>query len=164
MTNSTAGVRLIREGERFMAFDEGAGDRFLVDGPDTEGRVSVVEHILGPRTLAGPVHRHSREDEFSYVLEGRLAARLGDQDVTAEPGDVVFKPRGQWHTFWNPTDGRTRILEIISPAGLEEFFKRLHGEIDMTDPSVIMDAAASVGCEVDFESTGRIIGAHGLAF
>jgi quercetin dioxygenase-like cupin family protein len=74
-------------------------DRFMIDGADTAGRLSVVEHTLAPHVLAGPLHYHSREDEYSYVLEGRLGALLGDQEVFAGPGDLVFKPRGQWHTF-----------------------------------------------------------------
>ena len=37
----------------------------------------------------------------------------------------MFKPRGQWHTFWNPTDEPCRILEIIAPAGFERFFDEL---------------------------------------
>ncbi|HEV2871123.1 MAG TPA: cupin domain-containing protein, partial [Actinomycetota bacterium] len=87
-------------------------DRFMVDGADTGSRLSVVEHTLGPRVLAGPLHFHTREDEFSYVLEGRLGALLGDQEVVAGPGELVFKPRGQWHTFWNPGEETTRILEL----------------------------------------------------
>jgi hypothetical protein len=41
------------------------------------------------------------------------------------PGDLVFKPRNQWHTFWNAGDEPCRILEIISPAGFERFFREL---------------------------------------
>ena len=58
-----------------------------------------------PRHLAAPWHRHTREDEYSYVLEGRLGAQLGDDVVYAEAGDLAFKPREQWHTFWNAGDG-----------------------------------------------------------
>jgi mannose-6-phosphate isomerase-like protein (cupin superfamily) len=45
--------------------------------------------------------------------------------VYAEPGDVVAKPRGQWHTFWNAGDSTLRILEIITPGGVEELLKEL---------------------------------------
>src|SRR5919107_959903 len=77
---------------------------------------------MSPRALAAPLHRHTREDEYSYVLEGRMGALLGDEVVEAGPGDLVFKPRNQWHTFWNAGDEPCRILEIISPAGFEHFF------------------------------------------
>jgi mannose-6-phosphate isomerase-like protein (cupin superfamily) len=49
------------------------------------------------------------EDEYSYVLEGRMGAQLGADIVLADVGDLVFKPRGQWHTFWNAGDGPCRI-------------------------------------------------------
>jgi hypothetical protein len=61
------------------------------------------------------------------VLEGSVGALLGDEVLVAEPGDLVFKPRGQWHTFWNAGDTPARILEIISPAGFEDFFVELDG-------------------------------------
>jgi gentisate 1,2-dioxygenase len=54
-----------------------------------------------------------------------MGALLGDDVVEAGPGDLVFKPRNQWHTFWNAGDEPCRILEIISPAGFEQFFREL---------------------------------------
>jgi mannose-6-phosphate isomerase-like protein (cupin superfamily) len=103
----------------------GIGVRFMIDGVEADERFSLVEHPMPPRTLAAPLHRHNREDEYSYVLEGRMGALLGDEVVYAEAGDLVFKPRAQWHTFWNAGDQPARILEIISPAGFERFFDEL---------------------------------------
>src|SRR3954447_20542891 len=103
------------------------GVRFMIDGDETGGNFSLVEHPIAPRHLAAPLHIHEREDEYSYVLEGRLGALLGDEVVYAEPGDLVFKPRNQWHTFWNAGDEPCRILEIIAPAGFEDFFRELDG-------------------------------------
>jgi mannose-6-phosphate isomerase-like protein (cupin superfamily) len=72
------------------AIDLGAvGVRFLVWGEESGGGFSLVEHPIPPRHLASPVHRHSREDEYSYVLEGRLGAQLGDEVVFAEVGDLA---------------------------------------------------------------------------
>jgi mannose-6-phosphate isomerase-like protein (cupin superfamily) len=101
------------------------GVRFMIDGDETEGRLSLVEHPMPPRALAAPLHRHLREDEYSYVLEGRIGALLGDEVVYAGPGDLVFKPRNQWHTFWNAGDEPARLLEIIAPSGFERFFAEL---------------------------------------
>src|SRR5690606_28730937 len=72
-----------------------------------------------------PLHRHHREDEYSYVLTGRMGALLGDEVLTAGPGTWVFKPRGQWHTFWNAGDVPCEIIEVISPGGFEDFFREL---------------------------------------
>ena len=140
---------------------ESRTDRFMIDSKDTGGRLSVVEHTLPPHVLAGPLHHHSREDEYSYVLEGRLGALLGDQEVYAEAGELVFKPRGQWHTFWNPGDTTTRILELISPGGFEDLFRELGGE---PDPATLLALGARYGVEADFEGTATILQRHGLRF
>jgi len=103
----------------------GLGIVWKIEGAEADGRFSVVHHPLAPRALAAPLHRHSREDEYSYVLEGTLGALLGEEVVTAEPGTWVFKPRNQWHTFWNAGDTPCEIIEIISPAGFENFFREL---------------------------------------
>ncbi len=139
-------------------------DRFMIDGKDSGGGFSLVEHTLAPHVLAAPLHHHTREDEYSFVLEGRLGALLGEEEVFAGPGDLVFKPRGQWHTFWNPGDTPTRILEIISPAGLEELFRELGRPGGEYDPSTLPALAALYGCEVDFERTLPIVERHRLVF
>ena len=143
---------------------ESRTDRFMIDGADTGGRLSVLEHTLPPQVLAGPLHYHSPEDEYSYVLEGRLGAVLGDQEVIAEPGDLVFKPRGQWHTFWNPGDTPTRVLELITPSGLEELFRELGTPGVELDPATLPALAARYGCQVDFPATATILQRHGLRF
>jgi mannose-6-phosphate isomerase-like protein (cupin superfamily) len=103
----------------------GLGVVWKIAGAEAGERFSVVHHPLAPQALAAPLHRHSREDEYSYVLEGTLGALLGDEVVTAGPGTWVFKPRDQWHTFWNAGDTPCEIIEIISPAGFENFFREL---------------------------------------
>jgi mannose-6-phosphate isomerase-like protein (cupin superfamily) len=99
--------------------------RFLIDGLESGGGFSLVEHPMSARALAAPMHRHSREDEYSYIVEGRVGALLGPDVVFGNPGDLIFKPRGQWHTFWNTGDEPARLLEIISPAGFEQYFAEL---------------------------------------
>ncbi len=117
------------------------GVRFMIWGAETGGLFSLVEHPIPPRTLAAPYHRHAREDEYSYVLEGRMGALLGDDVVYAEVGDLVYKPRNQWHTFWNAGDTPCRILEIIAQPGFEHFFNEL-GEamaaLNAPNPGVVL--------------------------
>ena len=108
-----------------LGFLGSIGSRHMADGEETGGGFSVVEHPMPPRALAAPLHRHTREDEYSYVLEGRMGALLGDEVLEAGPGDLVHKPRNEWHTFWNAGDEPCRILEIIAPAGFERFFAEL---------------------------------------
>ena len=65
------------------------GARMMAWTEETGGGFSMVEHPIAPRTMAAPWHMHTREDEYSYVLEGRMGALLGDDDVYADPGDFV---------------------------------------------------------------------------
>jgi mannose-6-phosphate isomerase-like protein (cupin superfamily) len=95
----------------------------LLVGAEGAGRFSLVHHTLEPHTLGVWPHMHTREDEFSFVLEGRLTAMLGDDVVTAGPGEVVFKPRHQVHAFWNMHEETCRFLEILSPGGFERCFE-----------------------------------------
>jgi mannose-6-phosphate isomerase-like protein (cupin superfamily) len=127
MDASVAGARIVSPDGAEEGFLGSIGVRFLVDGADAGGGFSLVEHPMSPRALAAPLHRHTREDEYSFVLAGRMGALLGDEVVEAGPGDLVFKPRDQWHTFWNAGDEPCRILEIIAPAGFEQFFRELSG-------------------------------------
>jgi mannose-6-phosphate isomerase-like protein (cupin superfamily) len=120
------GAPIIIPHEAGELFDRGGfGFHWKIDGNQAGRRFSVVHHPMAPRVLAAPLHRHNREDEYSYVLTGTLGALLGDDVVTAGPGTWVFKPRKQWHTFWNAGDTPCEIIEIISPAGFEDFFRGL---------------------------------------
>ena len=142
------------------------GVRFLAWSEDTGGSCSIVEHPIPPRTLVAPLHKHSREDEYSFVLEGRMGAQLGDDVVYAEAGDFVFKPREQWHTFWNAADGPCRILEVISPGGFEHLFEELASAIAEPDygPEQDMEISARYGIEFDPDSIGRLCAEHGLTY
>ncbi len=114
---------VVRPGEGESVWLGGLGVDFRLWGEDTGGQFAVVEHPLEPGRLVDP-HVHDREDEFSYVLEGQIGARIGDREVTAGPGCYVLKPRRIPHTFWNPGPGPARVLEIISPAGFERYFQQ----------------------------------------
>jgi mannose-6-phosphate isomerase-like protein (cupin superfamily) len=144
----------------------GIGVRFMINGADSGGGFALVEHPMGPWALAAPMHRHSREDEYSYVLAGRVGASLGGEIVYGEPGDLIFKPRGQWHTFWNAGDVPARILEIISPAGFEKFFEQVTGLAERGDlnPQTMAALADVYGTELDFASLPGLIATHGLTF
>ncbi len=121
----TTAPKVLRPKEGQAGFLGSIGVRLMIDGSESGGGFSLVEHPMSPRALGAPLHRHTREDEYSYVLEGRVGALLGDTVLEGGPGDLIFKPRDQWHTFWNAGDETARILEIISPAGFERYFAEL---------------------------------------
>ena len=137
-------------------------DRFMIDSRETGGRFALVQHLFAPRALAAPMHRHSREDEYTYVLEGRIGAVLGGEEFIAGPGDLIFKPRGQWHTFWNAGDERAAVLEIISAGGFEELFRALGRLTSQPAPEELASMAAAYGCEIDFDATFPIVERHRL--
>jgi mannose-6-phosphate isomerase-like protein (cupin superfamily) len=142
------------------------GVRFMLDGETSDGGFSLVEHPMSAHALAAPLHRHTREDEYSYVLEGRMGALLGDDVLEAGPGDLVLKPRGEWHTFWNAGDDPCRILEIIAPAGFERFFAELAGLVAAAeaDPARFGEICDRFALEMDLESVPDLIERFGVRF
>jgi quercetin dioxygenase-like cupin family protein len=140
------------------------GVRFMIDGAEADERFSLVEHPMSPRALAAPLHRHNREDEYSWVIEGSVGALLGDEVVIGQPGDLIFKPRGQWHTFWNAGDTPARILEIISPAGFENFFAELDGlgGALQADPAELADLCARYELDMQPETVPGLLERFGL--
>ena len=164
MSTAVAGPRIVTPDQGQEGFLGSIGVRFLVDGVDASERFSLVEHPMSPRALAAPLHRHTREDEYSYILQGRMGALLGDDVVEAGPGDLVFKPRDQWHTFWNAGDEPCRILEIISPAGFEEFFRELSdlGGAIKADPEDLAALNDRYGLLMQPESVPGLLERFGL--
>jgi mannose-6-phosphate isomerase-like protein (cupin superfamily) len=159
--DSAQGPRKVGPADGHYAELGGCDARFLVWGEESGGGFSLVEHPIPPRSLCAPLHRHDGVDEYSFVLEGRMGALLGDQVIYADAGELAFKPRDQWHTFWNAGDEPCRILEIISPAGFEHFFREWDaGTKDGTlDPD---ELGARYGIEFDMDSVPRICAEHGL--
>jgi mannose-6-phosphate isomerase-like protein (cupin superfamily) len=141
---TTTPARVLGPTDGKLGFLGSIGARFMIDGSEAAERFSLVEHPMSPRALAAPLHRHHREDEYSYITEGRVGALLGDEVVIGEPGDLIFKPRDQWHTFWNAGEEPARILEIISPAGFEHFFEELSdmGGAMQADPDELAELSA----------------------
>jgi quercetin dioxygenase-like cupin family protein len=164
MTTATAKVVGPRDGK--AGFLGSIGVRFMIDGEEAGDRFAVVEHPMSSRALAAPLHRHTREDEYSYVVEGRVGALLGDEVVAGGPGDLIFKPRNQWHTFWNAGDEPARLLEIISPAGFERFFAELVdlGGVTQAEPQILADLCARYELEMDPGSVPGLIQRFDLRF
>jgi quercetin dioxygenase-like cupin family protein len=130
----------------------GLGVHFKVRAAATAGGISIVEHPMEAGRLVPP-HIHRGEDELSYVLEGTFGVRVGDEVADAGPGSYIFKPRNVPHTFWNAGPGPARLMEIIQPAGFEDFFEKL-GE-----------AAQTASSPEEFDATRTRLGAqYNLAF
>lgn len=160
------GVKVVGPRDGKLGFLGSIGVRFMIDGGEAGERFSLVEHPMSAHALAAPLHRHSREDEYSYVVRGRMGALLGDDVVFAQPGDLVFKPRNQWHTFWNAGDEPAFILEIISPAGFEHFFHELSdaGGVAGLQPPALRELCGRYGLEMAPESVPDLVQRFSLRF
>lgn len=146
----TMGLKVVEPGEgRIGRLGPGVGVHFKIDGQDTGGALSIVEHPFDVGALVRP-HVHTREDEISIVLEGRIGFRSEDQEVVLGPGGYIIKPRNQVHAMWNAGDAPARMIEIISPAGFEGFFR---GFADMNDAGPI-----------DLPRVAELAAAHGLPY
>ena len=145
----------------------GLGARYVIAGERTGDRLSIVEHPIKPKSLASPMHTHTNEDEISYVIEGRVGVQIGDRVVVAGPGTTVFKPRGIPHAFWNDGEEQARVLEVITPAGFEQYFREMAAlyaasDTGMPDPQQAGALLAKYSLQMELESIPRLIQAHNL--
>ena len=154
-----------------LAADEGRradlvslGNRYMIESAQTDGRFALIEHTIAPRALAAPMHVHEREDEYSFVLSGRMGAQVGDEVVEAGPGELVFKPRGTWHAFWSACDEETRVLELISPGEFAGYFQELAPVVAAENPDFakIGEIQARYALTMDMDSIPRLVREHGL--
>ena len=129
-------------------------------------RRSDEREVLLGGPLGALVHTHRNEDEYSFVLEGTIGVEIGGEQFEARPGDLVVKPRGIPHAFWNPTDEPARILELIVPGGFESYFRELDASLSQPGPpdlAALGELAARYDLEVDPQSIPRLAEEHALA-
>jgi mannose-6-phosphate isomerase-like protein (cupin superfamily) len=139
---------------------------FKVLSEASRGVVAVVEHTLGPGLLGAPLHRHSREDEISCVLEGTLTEQQGNLIEPAGPGGCIHKPKGVFHAFWNSGSEPVRFLEVIAPGGFEHFFEELAvlaSRRETLDLVALAGLARAYGVEFDLASVDSLLARHGLS-
>src|SRR5919198_1975006 len=139
---------VIEAGEGESVWLGGVGVDFKIPGEMTGGAFSIVEHPLDPGRLVPP-HIHYREDELSYVISGEIGVRIGDRDYVAGPGSYVFKPRGIPHTFWNAGPEPAHLVELITPAGFEQFFAELGELVATCSPEELPERRAELAREYD---------------
>jgi quercetin dioxygenase-like cupin family protein len=147
---ATPQLKVVRPGEgRVGGLVPGIGVVFKIDGEDSGGALSIVEHPFAVGALVPP-HVHTLEDEYSIVLEGEIGFRSNDREVVLGPGGYIIKPRGEVHAMWNAGSVPARMIEVISPAGFEGFFREMS---DMT--------ATGMPDPADLAALGA---RHGLSF
>jgi len=135
---------------------------YKVETADSGGTLAVMEVEIPARTLVKP-HNHTREDEFSLVLEGTVGVRVGDRELTAGPGSYLVKPRHTPHAMWNATGEVARVVEILSPAGLEAYFEELAPVLAEKRPAAeYYDLAERYGITIADDWIEELERAHGV--
>jgi quercetin dioxygenase-like cupin family protein len=146
-------------------FFRALGTTYKVLSKSVNGSAAIVEHTLEPKSIGAPMHKHTYEDEISYVLEGELSVIQKGKVQTARPGQYIIKPRGIFHTFWNSGDERIHFIEVITPGNFEYYFAEmapflLAGQPPQMDK--IRETAANYGLIVDPYAADEIIKRYGL--
>jgi mannose-6-phosphate isomerase-like protein (cupin superfamily) len=157
---SSPGIQLNRH-----VYFRALGTTYRVLSPSLNGSAAIVEHTLKPKSLGAPMHKHTHEDEISYVLEGELSVIQDGVEQVAYAGQYVVKPRGVFHTFWNATDKPLRFIEFIVPGNFSNYFAELEPFLPEGKPPVIdkvRETAAKYGLIVDPLAANAIIEKYGL--
>jgi uncharacterized cupin superfamily protein len=151
-----------------VGVDRQLGAELKVAPDENLGGIAVVEHTLPPKKLAAPLHRHSCEDEISYILEGRMGVQEGSQVSTVETGEFAVKQRDTWHTFWNPGPQPLRFLEIITPGDFAAYFEKAdqilprQGEPDQETVQQLAELHDNYQFEIQPETIPELIQKHNL--
>ena len=123
---------------------------------ETNGAFSLMES-LHPPGYATPMHVHQNEDEIFYVLEGELTFTVGEKTIMAKPGTFLYAPRGIAHMYKSDGAVPSRILIMVTPAGMEQFFieasvaadeYKLPPDTIVPDMDKVMAAAGKYGIEI----------------
>lgn len=124
-TESTAPSRVFRTegGTNHGAIGLGIYPRLT--GAETKGTYSLFEYVVPPGLGGPPTHIHSREDELFTCVEGRVTVELDGVEHVLAPGDSPLMPRGVPHVFYNSFDVQTRVIAVVSPPGLENYYREL---------------------------------------
>ena len=146
-------------------FFRALGTTHRVVSKPLHGSAAIVEHTVEPMSLGAPMHKHTHEDEISYVLEGELSVIQEGVKQVARSGEFIVKPRGMWHTFWNATPHRIRFLEIIVPGNFEGYYAAIAPFLPSGQPpqsEKLKEVAVKYGLLVDPQATETLIKEEGL--
>jgi len=109
---------------------------------------SFTWHATLPSGTFVPPHIHPTQDEFIYLLEGRLDLLLDGRDYVATSGDLIRLPMQVPHGLFNKSDQTVKCLFTVSPARkLYDLFWAIHSMKEQSPPEVV---ALSAKYEVVF--------------
>lgn len=146
-------------------FFRALGTTYRVLSKSVNGSAAIVEHTLEAKSIGAPMHKHTYEDEISFVLEGQLSVIQDGKVEIAGPGQYIVKPRGIFHTFWNAGDQTIRFVEVITPGNFEHYFAEiapflLAGQPPQLDK--LRETAVKYGLIIDPPAAEEITRQYGL--
>lgn len=150
------GGYVLESGASLEALDMGGGSvlALRVTGAESGGRVTVIEGVVhegGP-----PLHVHDDEDEVVIVIDGRMAYRLGDTAGELGPGGLLWMPRDVPHAIAQAGDEPCRFVTVVTPAGIEDFFRAQRDYLAALPDDTPPDPAAMAA--LDGGDTRRVVG------
>jgi len=127
--------------------------RFLVEGHESAGSVSVFEFDVPAGARVPVAHSHDAYEETIYGLEGVLTWTVDGTATDVGLGQALCIPRGAVHHFDNPGQVDARALAIVTPGILgPDYFREV---------GAILDAAA--GGPPDLAAIAAVMGRYGLS-
>jgi len=163
MNTTTTNSLNVKVGDH--VFFRALGTTYKLLTESVAGSAGIVEHTLEAMSLGSPMHKHTREDEISFVLEGELTVIQDGQIQTATAGQCIAKPRNIFHTFWNATSQRIQFIEVIVPGEFQYYFTELEPYLKAGQPPNIekmKEVREKYGLIVDPTSIEEIIKKFGL--
>ena len=140
----TAGVTKANEGIDAISWNI-LGQTYV---PKMLSEDSFSWHATFPPGTFVPPHIHPTQDEFIYMLEGRLDLVLDGQESHALPGDLIKLPRNVPHGLFNKSDAPVKCLFWVAPTGrLYDLFWAIHSMKEQNPAEVV---ALSARYEIDF--------------
>lgn len=102
----------------------GEASRTRLSSQATGGRVAVLDY-RAPQGFGPPRHLHRQDDETFLVFSGTLVVWTQNGNWTAGPGDVVFLPKGQAHTWRSFGSDDVHLHVTVAPGEFELFFQEI---------------------------------------
>jgi len=115
--------------------------RILEDGRSSDHRLGLAEITIAPHTAGPPQHRHAGHDEGFYVVSGTASFTVGEVTHDAPAGTFVMVPPGAPHTFANPSESVTVLLNTFTPDLYVQYFRDIRALLASGHPAT---AAATV--------------------
>ena len=144
MRTETAGITRANQGLDGIVWNI-LGQTYV---PKSLTESSFSWHATFPADTFVPPHVHPTQDEYLYILEGRLDFWLEGEETFASPGDLVRLPRAKAHGIFNKSGATAKCLFWVSPTRrLYDLFWGIHNLSPQTPEAVV---ALSAQHEVEF--------------